>query len=573
MPTLPSILFLSILLLFPGTALLGQEGPQDGIDVDRQELRSQAESSVEFENFEGPQDDVDTAEEIRGIGRSLFGALEPEPGGVASYFDRYTIFRGVDREDPEGLDADVLSINENAQVNHIDNVRRILAGYLQDAFGYSDEDASLVAELTTVYNAVYRGNMEFFSARYKDIVVDYLDPSRAGIATRYDEWPGATQLVIPLSTGAEPGDLDAVSPLQISDPGVIEDLRRRREMGIETRKEMIAFIERVIEERQEAIEEERAAVEEEREQIEEERQAIQEEREEIAADEAPEDAPVEDSEDAPAEAPEDAPVQDGEEAPPEVVAEEEQPPVTEEAPVEEAPVEEAPAEEQSASEERLTELQEEEEALEEREQELQEREEELAEEEEEVEELTERAQELYEETSEDQEQVIEEQGRQEEAAAAEPVLFFLVRESGDTGQLVQVDRRTGEILSRRQGTPLRRGSFRSFQDAVVAIEASEGEEARALLLDEESLSETVAADSSVYGRSSLLVGDGVIYMVVPGEGDWRIGRFSPELELQASSVAAVNPDSYLLLAEGTVLAQAVDGNVLVLDEESLRVTR
>jgi hypothetical protein len=533
-------LFLLFTLVTASTLLLEAQD----LDVDREELESQAGATIEFENYEGPQEDVDTAEQIRGIGATLSLFLSPEPGSSADYFDRYTIFRGLDPNDPEGLAADILSINPNATVNHIDNVRRIISGYLVDAFGYSRGDADLIAELTTIYNAVYRGNMEFFDSRYKRVVFAYLSPSRAGISTNYRDWPGGTQLVIPLSTGAEPGDLDAVSPLQLSDPGVIEDLRQRRDMGIETRKEMIAFIERVIEEREEEIAQERQAIEEEREQIAERREEIEEERAEIEAEQEPE-----------------------EEAPAEVTPEEE-------APEEEAPEEEAPeTEEEPTPEERVAALEEEEEELQEREAELQEREEALEEEEEEVEELTERAQELYEETSEDQEQLIEEEGRREEAAAAEPVLFFLVEADDASGRLVLVDRRNGDILSEYTGSLLLRGAFPRYQGSVLGILQERGAETRAVLLDEESLEMVEESEGGIYAGTTIRVAGEDLYMVVREEGSWKIGRFSEELQLEQSSVVAVNPNTDIVISEGRLLAQDPRGGILLLDAQELRVTR
>lgn len=519
----------------PMTLLQAQD-----VDVDREELESQADATIEFENYQGPQENVSSADQIRGIGTTLSRFLSPEPGSSADYFDRYTIFRGLDPNDPEGLDADILSINENATVNHIDNVRRIISGYLSDAFGYSRGDANLIAELTTIYNAVYRGNMEFFDSRYKRIVFEYLSPSGAGISTSYRDWPGATQLVIPLSTGAEPGDLDAVSPLQLSDPGVIEDLRQRRDMGIETRKDMIAFIERVIQEREEEIAEERQAIEEERQQIEERREEIEEERarieeEQTAAEEAPE-------EEAEVEAPEEEP---------EAAAEAEEP----------------------TSEERIAALEEEEEELQEQEAELQEREEAVEEEEEEVEELTERAQELYEETSEDQEQLIEEQGRQEEAAAAEPVLFFLVEADDASGRLVLVDRRNGDILSEYTGDRLLRGSFPRYQGSVVGILQGSRAETRAVLLNEESLEVVQESRSGIYRGTTIAVAAEDLYMVVQEEGSWKIGRFGEDLELEQTSVVAVNPNTDIVLSEGRLLAQDPRGGVLLLDAQELRITR
>lgn len=559
------IVRLLLLLLFGLSTVI--PGFSQDVDVDREELESQAGATVEFENFEGPQESVSSADEIRAIGQALSEGLVPEPGATADYFGRYTIFRGVDPADPEGLDADVLSINDDAQVNHIDNVRRIIAGYLVDAFGYSRQDAALIAELTTIYNAVHRGNFAFFSGRYKAIVTDFLDPERAGIATSWTQWAGATQLVIPLSPGREPGDLDAVSPLQLADPAVIEDLRQRRDMGIETRKAMIALIERVIEERTEAIEEEREAIEEERRQIEERRQEIEEEREEIdreaeAEAEQPDEPRAEEAEEPEPEA--DEPESDGAEEP-EVA----QTPAEQEA----AEPEEDEAAEAQTPEERIADLDEEEEELEEREQELTEREEQLEQEEEEVEELTERAQELYDETSEDQEAVIEEEGRDEAAAAAEPVLFFLVDSSGEAGRLVLVDRRTGELLADQGQPALRRASTRAFGAGVVALEATGGSLTRALLLDEESLELSGSSQSVVYRASSVTVRNESLYMVVQEEGAWKVGRFDDELRLQATSVVRVAPETELTFSEDTLLAQGLDGGVLLLDGDDLRVTR
>ena len=121
-------------LLLPALVLLSLPIAAQDLDVDREELRSQSDATIEFENYQGPQDTVSSAEEIRGIGEQLADQLVPAPGSTASYLQRYTIFRGVDPADPVGLDADVLSINENAGVDHIDNVRRILSGYLTQAF-------------------------------------------------------------------------------------------------------------------------------------------------------------------------------------------------------------------------------------------------------------------------------------------------------------------------------------------------------------------------------------------------------------------------------------------------------
>mgnify|MGYP006304154619 FL=1 len=211
--------------------------------------------------------------------------------------------------------------------------------------------------------------------------------------------------------------------------------------------------------------------------------------------------------------------------------------------------------------------------LQEQEAELQEREEAVEEEEEEVEELTERAQELYEETSEDQEQLIEEQGRQEEAAAAEPVLFFLVEADDASGRLVLVDRRNGDILSEYTGDRLLRGSFPRYQGSVVGILQGSRAETRAVLLNEESLEVVQESRSGIYRGTTIAVAAEDLYLVVQEEGSWKIGRFGEDLELEQTSVVAVNPNTDIVLSEGRLLAQDPRGGVLLLDAQELRITR
>ena len=85
-------------------------------------------------------------------------------------------------------------------MDHIDNLRRIIAAYLESAYGYSRQDSQTLAVFVTVYNAVYRGKLDVFKQKYKTVVTKNLTANKAGLALNYAEWPGKTQIVIPLST-------------------------------------------------------------------------------------------------------------------------------------------------------------------------------------------------------------------------------------------------------------------------------------------------------------------------------------------------------------------------------------
>ncbi|MFI3257440.1 MAG: P83/100 family protein [Spirochaetales bacterium] len=182
-----------ILIMFPLVSL----------EVDRVELESAGSNdSIVFVNYEGPHDVINSIEEIKSIGSELGVIIEPD-ATVAQNIgetDRYYVIHAVDPNTSSGLDADILVLGENALVDHIDNVRRIIAGYLESAYGYTPENASTIAVFTTVYNAVYRGQQDVFNAKYKSVVTENLIAEKIGLSVDYRDWPGNTQIIIPLAT-------------------------------------------------------------------------------------------------------------------------------------------------------------------------------------------------------------------------------------------------------------------------------------------------------------------------------------------------------------------------------------
>ncbi len=225
-------------------ALAGNAGAQQ---VAEEELKS-AGPEIEFINYTGPYARIDTAEEIKAIGYLLAGSLKQD-GRTGRFLSKYTIQRAMDPKEKGKFDADILSIDPEARVDHIDNVRRILAGYLEGAFRYSAEDARLLARFATVYNAVHRGDLPYFGSKYKAVVMSHLNNRNAGISIRYDEWPGATRLLIPLTSEAAEGRLGSLSTTELTEKKVIEEMRKQPDMGLEERKDMVELKEREIEEK------------------------------------------------------------------------------------------------------------------------------------------------------------------------------------------------------------------------------------------------------------------------------------------------------------------------------------
>ncbi|MDR1247891.1 MAG: hypothetical protein LBK63_01185, partial [Treponema sp.] len=192
-------LLVAILVVSPLSALYPQ--------VDSRELE-EGQEPVTFLNYEGPQSRIETRAQIRGIGYALGVAVRAgavAPGDTARYFVIHSV------SDPEGtkLDADILGLGTAAAVDHIRNLRLIIQGYLEGAYDYGEQDAALLARYITIYNAVFRGNWNFFTSRYKTPVINNLTRENAGLSTRYDEWPGRSLIVIPLQT-ALAGSLSAI---------------------------------------------------------------------------------------------------------------------------------------------------------------------------------------------------------------------------------------------------------------------------------------------------------------------------------------------------------------------------
>ncbi|HUX39453.1 MAG TPA: P83/100 family protein [Rectinemataceae bacterium] len=211
------------------------------LDVAKSEIESTREAKISFVNYEGPQSIVQSAAEIRGIGLGLATAIGAPGQAIARAgdLDRYAVIRAVDPSIEAGLDADIIVIGKDAVVDHIDNVRRIVAGYLEKAWGYSRADAATLSVFITVYNAVHRGDMAYLSAKYKAVVLAQLSPDNAGLATKWDEWPGKTRILIPLSSGAKPGAAGAVSTGTISGQEVTQGMKTEQGGGIPDRQALV----------------------------------------------------------------------------------------------------------------------------------------------------------------------------------------------------------------------------------------------------------------------------------------------------------------------------------------------
>ncbi len=246
------------------------------LGVDREELKKAKD--VEFINYTGPYDTINTYEEILNIGVQIGKSFRRE-SFRATYFGRYSVIHVYDPSDKSGkFDADIFVIEPGAFIDHIRNVRTILVGYLTTAYGYSTEDAKLLARFITLYNAVFRGNVAYFGKVYKDKVMSYVSAADAGLALVYSEWPGKTKVLIPLSEGFEKGKLSSLDSQELTEEEVKDTLRRDEDKGIEDRKKIVELQEKQLEEKEKDLKDDKKQLTEKKKQLEEDKKKLEEEK-------------------------------------------------------------------------------------------------------------------------------------------------------------------------------------------------------------------------------------------------------------------------------------------------------
>jgi hypothetical protein len=122
--------------------------------------------------------------------------------------------------------------------------------------------------------------MNFLGSRYKNPVIDNLSRERAGLALRYDEWPGQTLMVIPIGTGLG-GPLSAIDTAAISDSRVIDHLRQEPDMGLEQRRDMVDLMEREADHAAQQAAITREAIQQEEQRIAQEQERLRQEQERL----------------------------------------------------------------------------------------------------------------------------------------------------------------------------------------------------------------------------------------------------------------------------------------------------
>nr|WP_267506704.1 P83/100 family protein [Borreliella afzelii] len=196
-----------MLLIFSFFLVFLNGFPLNAREVDKEKLKDFVNMDLEFVNYKGPYDSTNTYEQIVGIGEFLARPLI-NSNSNSSYYGKYFVNRFIDDQDKKAS-VDIFSIGSKSELDSILNLRRILTGYLMKSFDYERSSAELIAKAITIYNAVYRGDLDYYKEFYIEASLKSLTKENAGLSRVYSQWAGKTQIFIPLKKNILSGNVES----------------------------------------------------------------------------------------------------------------------------------------------------------------------------------------------------------------------------------------------------------------------------------------------------------------------------------------------------------------------------
>jgi chemotaxis protein histidine kinase CheA len=512
------------------------------IEVDKAELESTRNSSIIFINYEGPHARIESREDIRGIGYALGRAIKAgalRAGSTNRYFAIHSVTNGTTQ-----LDADIFGLGIDVGVDHIKNLRLILQGYLEGAYDYSASDAALLAQFITIYNAVYRGNWNYFTSRYTPKVIAELTKEKAGLSIRFDEWPGQALILIPLATG-QAGSLSAIDTSQITQKPVIEQLKKDENLGLDTRKDMVDLKEREAQEARQTAQVQKEAIAQEEARLAAEKAALEQEKVRLAEEKAR-----------------------AEQAATEKTGTAQQGGTVTTTADSQKTNEKATSREELAAKEEAIKAQEQ--AIAEKEQALQAQKQEAAAAEARAEQKETEAKAERAEIARDQQQVIQRQ----EAAKTEPdgiLGISLLQNTNALGRLVLVNPTNGTAMKQSTLNTINSRAMLILADKIIAIagQAQGSGAVRLVQIDPKSLEMLKQGDVDIAATSLLWSQGQDIYALANTAGKLYLARFDQNLQLLTKSSTEVHPFASVLFYGDTLLTQKADGTPLLMNSKDL----
>lgn len=149
---------------------------------------------IEFINRSLRKASDDMIQENTEIGRKLAETLAKENTATVDGVKIQRILPGADGK----LGADILSLSETQSFDHVNSIARIIGSYVEKSFQYKVGNAETLAQYILYYNATHRKDSKFFTKKYTEGVIAATASDKLGIDTVYKNWPGKTQIIIPI---------------------------------------------------------------------------------------------------------------------------------------------------------------------------------------------------------------------------------------------------------------------------------------------------------------------------------------------------------------------------------------
>lgn len=573
--------------------------------VDSNELQSIGEREIIFENYTGNYDYRESVSSIEGIGRRLSDGLNNDTEKKEyHYLDKYSVYHCISSEDEDKFNADIISIDANAQVEHIRNVRLIVSSYLANQYNYSKRDSATLAYFITIYNAVYRQDLAYFQNNFKTVVLDYITAENAGLSLKYSEWPGKSRIVIPLSKDPQKGKAGALNTSELSNKDVIDAAKAENDdKSIKERKDLVKIKEKEVRELENEIKKEKAAVEREKNKNENEEKKLNQTKKTIEDRERW--IRTEEKEIAKRRA-EISKMPDGPEKEKALkeLAEREKKLNAEKSAVEKE--KEKLAEDEKALEAKKDATSEKEKNVSDKEDKAKDKKDEISDDKDDISDdemqkiieenpdeaakkkLKEQADQLKEEKKAAEEEIQkqkEELAQQEEALRknmpdprilAGKFYYLKVKEYMDNGhynnQLSVIDGANRKILKTSSFSNICGKNYYVFKEGVLIIghKTKDDTSHYLALLDTETLDLKKMGTDNIFQRTQIEIKDNFIYAVIKGEDTYYLAKFNLNLEMVATSEVPVFNDTFMSFYEDFIYLNDSKKNILILDKNTLK---
>lgn len=508
------------------------------LEVDKNELNTTGNEIIEFINYTGPHKVIDSAQAIKEIGSDLGKDISLSVSSTNGSNEKYYVVHSVTSGSKDQLDADIIYIGSTATVDHVDNLRRIISGYLQSAYNYSEKDANTLAVFITVYNAVYRGKLDTFKSKYTEDVVKNLSSENCGLSTNYKDWPGKSEIVIPLFD-VKNGGLSTVDTSVIADSKVVDSMQEDEDRNIDSRKDMVDLKEREADESSEKAQEAQKEAVQEQKVLNETKKEAEEAKKE--AEEAKKEAEVAKK-------------------------------VAEENPNDKKAQETAKEAEKKA-EEATAKAEEKQQQVEEQQKKTDDAKETAKEAQEIADKKQNEAQTERKEIAQDQQEI--QQEKIAEAKANTEYGIIIVDEENLLSRLVKFNSDNGEIIRKspvaviRNRTIFEVGSEGSEQFISVAGDNAGNGTIKLVLMDQDNM-EITRESNETLSEDSVLVKDGDdYYCVIDDNGKWVVAKYNAELSLRYKSSIAVKSSTPITITKSGVVVTDSIGQLMLLSKTDL----